>query len=179
MVADCAVLLLPWFGTACALLVVAGVAKIRSPSVARSALSAVGLSVPNASIRALGVAEIAIGGWAALRPTALTAGMVAALYGIFTAFVVASMRGGQAAPCGCFGVADTEVGPVHAALNAVACAVGIAAAIAPPPGIGSVLDREPLVATSLAFGMAAAAVAAYLAFTAFPGAWRAYGAGQR
>ena len=179
MVADYAALLLPLFGVACALLVAAGAAKSRSPSAARGALAAVGLTVPNPCIRLLGAAEIAIGGWAALRPTALTGGMVAALYGTFAAFVLASMRAGEAAPCGCFGAADTEIGLMHAALNAVACAVGIAAAIAPPPGIGSVLDREPLVAMSLALGIAGAAFAAYLAFTAFPGAWRAYGAGQR
>jgi hypothetical protein len=41
------------------------------------------------------------------------------------------------------------------------------------------LHREPLTALALALGMAASAFGAYLAFTAFPGAWRAYGAVQR
>jgi hypothetical protein len=60
----------------------------------------------------------------------------------------------------------------------VACAVGVASAIAPPRGIGWVLGREPLSAASLALGMAAATFAAYLAFTALPSAWRAYGMGR-
>lgn len=160
------------------LLVVAGAAKLRSPSGARGALSAAGLTVPNASIRALGAAEIGIGGWAAVRPTPLTCALVAALYGAFTGFVVVSMRAGNAAPCGCFGAAEIEVGPVHATLNVVACTVAITAAIAPPHGIGWVLGREPLTAVSLALGMCAATFAAYLAFTVLPDAWRAYGAGR-
>jgi hypothetical protein len=159
-------------------LVVAGAAKLRSPSSARGALSALGLPAPNLAIRALGAAEIAIGGVAAFRPTALTAAMVAAIYGAFTAFVLVSMRDRGAAPCGCFGAVETEVGPVHAVLNAVACAIGIAAAIARPRGIGWMLGREPLTAMALALGMAGATFAAYLAFTALPIAWRAYGTGR-
>jgi hypothetical protein len=179
MVADCAALLLPWFGVACALLVVAGATKLRSPSGARGGLSAVGLTVPNLAIRALGAAEIAIGCSAALGPTALTGAMVAALYGAFTAFVVASMRSGKAAPCGCFGAPETEVGPVHAASNVAACAVAIAAVITPPHGFGWVLARAPLTAMPLMVGIAGATLAAYLAFTALPGAWRAYGVSKR
>jgi hypothetical protein len=171
-------LLLPFFGVACALLVVAGAAKVRSSASARGALGAVGLNLPSPSIRALGAAEIAIGAAAAFRPTALTGALVAVLYGGFTAFVLLSLRRPNVAPCGCFGAAETEVGPLHAALNAAACAVGIAAAIAPPRGIGWVLGREPLSAVSLALGMAAATFAAYLAFTALPSAWRAYGTGR-
>jgi Methylamine utilisation protein MauE len=172
-------LLLPWFGVACALLVVAGAAKLRSPAGARGALRAVGLTVPNAAVRTLGGVEIAIGAWAVLRPAALTGALVAALYGGFTAFVVAAMRARDSAPCGCFGAAETELGPVHAALNAVACAVGVAVAIAPPHGIGWMVGQSPLIAAALALGVAGAAYAAYLAFTAFPDAWRAYGEGQR
>ena len=85
-------MLLPWFGVACALLVVAGVAKLRSPSAARAALSAVRLAVPSAAVRALGAAEIAIGVAAAVQPSALTAGLVALLYGAFAVFAFVSMR---------------------------------------------------------------------------------------
>lgn len=171
-------MLLPFFGVVCGLLVLAGAAKVRSPSSAGEALGAVGLRVPSPGIRALGGAEVAIGTVAATGPTALTAAIVAALYGAFAAFVLVSLRSSTAAPCGCFGAAETEVGPLHAALNMAACAIGAAAAIAPPRGIGWVLGREPLSAASLALGMAAATFAAYLAFTALPSAWRAYGTGR-
>lgn len=171
-------MLLPFFGVGCGLLIVAGAAKLHSPSGARGALSAVGLNIPKAAIRALGAAEIVVGTVAAVRPTALTCALVAALYGAFTTFVFVSMRGEKAAPCGCFGAPETEVGPVHAVLNAAACAIGIAAAIAPPRGIGWALGREPLIAASLGLGMVAATFAAYLAFTALPSAWRAYGTGR-
>lgn len=171
-------MLLPFFGVACALLVLAGAAKARSPSSARDALSAVGLAVSAPTIRALGAAEIAIGAVAAVRPAALTGALVASLYGAFTAFVLASMRGTEGAPCGCFGAAETEVGPLHAVLNMAACAIGLGAAIAPPRGIGWVLGREPLTAITLTLGITAATFAAYLAFTTLPSAWRAYGTGR-
>jgi hypothetical protein len=171
-------LLLPLFGVVCGLLVVAGAAKLRSPSGTRGALAVLGLNVPSSAIRALGAAEVLVGCAAAVRPSALTGAAVAALYGGFALFIFRSMRGGRAVPCGCFGAAETEAGPLHAALNLAACAVGVAAAIAPPRGIGWVLGREPLSAASLGLGMAAATFAAYLAFTALPAAWRAYGTGR-
>lgn len=168
-------LLLPFFGVACGLLVLAGAAKLRSPSATVGALSTVGLTTPGPAIRALGAAEIAVGTTAAVRPTALTGALVAALYGAFAAFVFAAMHDDRAAPCGCFGASQTEVGPLHAALNVAACTVGIAAAVSPPRGVGWVLGREPLTAASLALGMVAATFGAYLAFTALPSAWRSYG----
>jgi hypothetical protein len=172
------VVLLPWIGVVCGVLVIAGVAKARSPASARDALSAVGLTVPAPVIRGLGVAEIAAGGGAAVWPTAATCALVAALYAGFTLFVLVSMRAPRGAPCGCFGAAETEVGLLHLALNVIACAIGVAAAIAPPRGIGWMLGRAPLTAAPLALGLAAATFAAYLAFTALPGAWRAYGSGR-
>lgn len=177
--ADYAVVLLSTFGVACALLVVAGGAKLRLPSDARSALSTVGIAVPDAAIRSLGLVEIAIGVWAALRPSALTAALVVLLYAGFAVFVLASMRTGKRAPCGCFGAAGTEVGPVHLVLNVAGCAIAVAAALTPPPGLGWIAGREPLTAVSLALGTAAAVIAAYMAFTALPSAWRAYGMDQR
>jgi Methylamine utilisation protein MauE len=171
----------PAFAVACALLVVAGVAKLRSPAPARAALGGAGLRVPAGVVRALGAAEIFVGGWALARPDASAGALVALLYGAFAAFGALSMtrRWEESVPCGCFGDARTELVPAHVILNGIACVVGVAAALTPPPGIGSILDREPLVASTLALGLAATVVAAYLAFTAFPTAWRAYGANQR
>ena len=145
----------------------------------RGALSAVGLALPGAAIRAFGAFEIAIGASAVVWPRPLTAALVAVLYGGFALFVLSSMRAGAGAPCGCFGAADTDVGALHLVLNAAACAIAIGAVVAPPPGIDWVLTREPLTAATLVLGIGAATLAAYLAFTAFPAAWRAYGAGPR
>jgi hypothetical protein len=167
--------LFPLFAVVCALLVGAGALKLRSPSAARAA----GLWVPSVAVRVLGAAEVAIGVGGAARPSTLTALPVALAYGAFAAFVLVLMRSGGTADCGCFGANGTEVGLVHAVLNAAACGLAFAAAFAPPPGIPWILTREPLIAAPLTLGMVAAAAAAYLAFTEFPTAWRSYGTGGR
>jgi hypothetical protein len=174
----CLTALLPGFLVACGLLVAAGAAKLRAPSAAIGALGAAGLRVPSAGMRALGAAELAIGSLAAARPSAPTAAAVAALYAAFAVVVLRLVRSGAEASCGCFGTAGSQASPLHAALNAVACAAAIAAAVAPPPGVVWVSTQDPLIAVSLALGLAGSAFGAYLAFTALPGAWRAYGAGR-
>lgn len=157
----------------------AGAAKLRSPSAAVGALGTAGLRVPSTTVRTLGAAEIAIGVLATVRPGTPTAAVVAALYGSFALLVLRLVRSGEGAPCGCFGGAGPRATLAHCALNVVACGAAIAAALAPPPGIAWVVRQDPLVAVSLALGLAGAAFAAYLAFTAFPTAWGAYEAGSR
>ena len=166
--------LLSGFFVVCALLVVAGAAKLRSPYAAVGALGTAGLRVPSGAVRSLGAAEIAIGALAAVRPSAVTAAAVGFLYGAFAGLVLRLVRSADAAPCGCFGSAGPKASMMHCALNVVACATAIAAAVAPPPGIAWVVQQDPLVAVSVALGLGGAAFAAYLAFTAFPAAWGAY-----
>jgi hypothetical protein len=113
---------------------------------------------------------MAIGAAAAVRPSALMAALVALAYGAFCVFVLS----GRPVWCGCFGASAAGGGPMHVLLNAVACGVAVVAVIAPPPGVGWILGRDPLIAAPLVLGIAAAALAAYLMFTAFPAAWRAY-----
>ncbi len=162
--------LFPPFVVVCALLVVAGVAKACSPSAARGVLLDAGLPIPRVAVRLLGAAEVLIGAGAALRPIPLTAVLVAIAYGAFCTFVLWA----RPARCGCFGTADSGGGPTHVLLNAAACAVAVSAALAPPPGIASVLRQRPAIAVPLGLGMVAGAFAAYLVFTAFPAAWRSY-----
>jgi hypothetical protein len=167
--------LFPGFAVVCALLVVAGGAKLRSPSAASAALSGARVRVSRPAVRALGVAEMALGVSATVHPTPLLAGLVALAYGSFCSFVVS----GRAARCGCFGAASDGGGPAHAVLNAAACAVAVLAAVAPPSGIVSIAGRTPVIAVPLGLGIAAAALAAYLSYTALPRAWRAYGGDAR
>jgi len=164
----------PGFVVVCALLVLAGFAKLRSPSAASDALSSVALPASRPLVRALGLAELVIGAAAAARPSPVTAGLVAVSYASFCAFVLLA----RPADCGCFGAATVDSGPIHALLNGLACVVAAIAAVVPPPGIGSIVRHDPLIAGSLGLGTAAATFAAYLAFTALPQAWHAYGAGS-
>jgi hypothetical protein len=173
------VVLISAFTVVCALLVVAGAAKLRSPEPARDALALVRARVPVAAVRALGLGEVALGAFAVLWPSAVAATAVAIAYGGFCAFVVTLIRAEERPTgCGCFGDADAGAGTAHALLNAAACGVAVLAATAPPPGIGWVFARPVAIAAPLALGVATAVLAGYLAFTAFPRAWRAYGAGS-
>lgn len=174
-----AMALMPAFTVICALLVLAGVAKVRSPGPAAASLALAGTRVPVAAVRALGVVEIAIGAGAAARPSALTTGAVAFAYGLFAVFIARLRRRGDGVDCGCFGVEGSGATGVHVALNVAACVVAVAAGLAPPPGAASILTRTPVVVIPVVCGTAAAVLAAYAAFTLLPDAWRAYGSGQR
>jgi hypothetical protein len=162
--------LFPAFMTVCALLVVAGAAKVRSPSAASAALSSVRLPASRVSVRLLGFTEVATGAAAAVRPSPLTAGLVALAYGAFCAFV----RLGRPVDCGCFGPAATGGRLPHALFNAVACSVAAFAAVVPPRGIASIVGQAASIAVPLSLGVAASAFAAYLVLTELPRAWHAY-----
>jgi hypothetical protein len=167
--------LTPLFLVVCALLVVSGTQKLRWPRRAVDSLRLVGVPAPAVGVRVVGVAELSIGVVAALWPTALTASLVALVYAAFIAFLALLLRpAAGAADCGCFGDVEAPAGPIHVALDAAACLVAIVAAVAPPPGLGWVLTRAPLEAVALMLGTCGAAFAAYLAFTALPGAWDVY-----
>ena len=171
--------LTPVFVVACALLVLAGAQKLRTPGPAHHSLALAGLPVPAVVVRLLGAGELAIGAIAAVWPTVLTGALVALAYVAFCAFLVLLLRraGGASADCGCFGGTDAGATTAHVALNALPCVAGVLAATVHPPGLGWALTRPALVAVPLLLGTSAAVLAAYLAFTVFPRAWRAYGLG--
>jgi hypothetical protein len=169
--------LFPAFAVACALLALAGVAKVRTPQPARDALALIGLRVPAVAIRALGLAEIALGAFAAFRPGPIGAALVAFAYAAFAVTAMLLLRADRGANCGCFGQASSTASLAHVALNVAAGGVGIAAVFAPPPALQWVVTRSPLVAVAVVAGTAAAAFAAYAAFTLFVPAWRAFGSG--
>jgi hypothetical protein len=170
--------LLPAFAAAAILLVIAGASKIASPYMAQASLSTAGLPAPLAGVRAIAVAELAIGTAALLDPSTLTALVAALAYGVFCLFTLRLLRmADEGIDCGCFGGAGSEVSRVHVALNTVAFAVCLAAAASPPPGPDWVFARSPLTAVTICVGVAAVAYASFLAFTVFPRAWQSYGKG--
>lgn len=166
---------MPVFATACALLAVAGVAKLRAPASTRASLQLIGMPVPVAAIAVLGAAEVGLGAVAAVRPSPLTAGLVAGAYGAFLLTSLRLLSLDASADCGCFGAASSPVSRSHVTLCAVACVAGTIAAVFPPPGLAWIATRAPLVASTLVLGLAAAVFAAYAVFTLFAPAWRAYG----
>jgi hypothetical protein len=170
--------LLPAFAVACALLAVAGVAKLRAPRPAREAVALIGVRVPAAAIRAMGALEVGVAVFAAVRPGVVAGGLVAFAYAGFTLTVLLLLRADRSADCGCFGQASSVASAAHVALNAGACGVAIGAALVSPPGLQWIVTRTPLVAVTLVIALAGAAFAAYAAFTLFAPAWRAYSSGS-
>ena len=172
--------LTPAFLVACSLLTLAGVAKVSGRAATRSALGAIGVSVPAAAVPVLGMLEVAVGVWAALRPSPLTGALVAAAYASFCAFLLVQARAnGTAADCGCFAGSRVRSGGLHLALNAIACVFATLVALHPSHGLPWMLTRSVLVSFTLGVGTAGAAFGAYLAYTVVPEAWRAYGVGVK
>jgi hypothetical protein len=170
--------LLPAFVVACALLVLAGALKLRSPVPARDALARLGLRVPAALMRALGAAEVALGVFAALRPGPLSGGLVAGAYAAFCVTALSLVRADRNADCGCFGRVSSVASWAHVALNAVACALAVAVALMRVPALSWIATRAPLIAATVTIALLAAAYAAYAAFTLLAPAWRAYSSGS-
>jgi hypothetical protein len=118
---------------AAGLLLVAGVPKLSDPLPLVRALRQSGLPGSRPLVRAFALAEVAVGLWAVIAPSRLSAALVAAAYLLFTAFVVRVLRrGGVLGSCGCFGKPDTPATRTHAALTAAAALAAAAVAADPP-----------------------------------------------
>jgi hypothetical protein len=167
--------LMPAFDVACALLVIAGIGKVKVPIGTRDALRRTGLPVRPVMVRVIGGLEAALGTFAATRPGAVSAAAIAVAYATSGALVlVLLLVAGGPADCGCFAGSETRAGPTHLGLNGVACCVGVLAALSPPPGLAWIFGRPALLAVPLAVGTVGAAAAVYVMYTAFEPAWRAY-----
>lgn len=133
----------------CALLVLAGTAKMLRPDDTARALGTV---VPfrmarlRLLVRAGATAEAALGAVAIAYPRTTTAILVALSYAAFAVFVlVARARGGAIASCGCFGTPDTPATLLHVFINLGLVVAGGAVAVAGPSGsIVSILWTQPL-----------------------------------
>jgi hypothetical protein len=152
---------------ACALLVVAGVAKLVRPDDTARALAAL-VPLPLARIRGLvrvgATAEAALGLVALAVPQTVSATLVAVSYGAFALFVAyARAKGGATASCGCFGTPDTPATALHAVVDLGLAAAAVAVAVAAPTGsIVSILAAQPLHGLPLALVSAIGAWLVYL-----------------
>jgi hypothetical protein len=133
----------------CALLVMAGTAKMIRPGDTARALSAVlplSLARTRSLVRVGATAEAALGVVALVYPRTVTAGLVALSYAALAAFVMlARAKGGPIASCGCFGTPDTPATLLHVVINGGLAVAAMAVAVAAPSGtIVSVLSAQPL-----------------------------------
>ncbi len=170
--------LAPLVWTLAALLAIAGVAKLRHPEPAAAAMARAGVGAGRSGARATGLLECGIGAWVVLVPGVLSLCALALAYATAASGIWA-MRRADVADCGCFGESAT-VAPsrLHLALDLMAAAACAVAALSPPPGLHAVAERAPLEALATGAGVGAAILLAYVAFTALPRAWSAYGGGE-
>lgn len=170
--------LAPVVWTLAALLAIAGVAKLRYPGPAANAMARAGFGAGRSGARLTGLLECGVGAWVLLDPSVPALGALALAYATLASGIWA-MRKADVADCGCFGEsASLKPSRLHLAVNLMAAATCALAALFPPPGLRTAIEREPLEALALIAGVAASILLAYLAFTALPRAWNAYGNGQ-
>jgi hypothetical protein len=163
------------FAVAALVLCIAGVAKVRAPHGAAGALATLRLPSSPALVRVVALAEVTLGVWALIRPSALSAALVAIVYAVFCGLSLLLAR--RHAECGCFGAASggTPASAVQAVLSGVLAAVALAAAVAGVHGIGWILGSAgATIGLVAALGILGAAYAAVLVYTALPQAWAAW-----
>ncbi len=167
--------LTPPFLLAASVLVVAGLAKARTPGPAALAMRTLGLPSRPVHIRGVAVAELALGADCALAPTPVGAAAMASLYLLFA--VVSFLLARRQASCGCFGVGqDSPASPAQSLLSGVLALSAGAGALTLPHSLGWVLARPAASAATLAVGILGAAYAAVLVYTWLPQAWSAWSA---
>jgi hypothetical protein len=161
------------FLVAAALLGVSGAAKLRTPEPATRALTAAGIWASRPLIRAWSLVELAVGLLALAAGGRATAAGLAVLYAGFAGVTVLLAR--RRAACGCFGESDAPASGLQSGLSAVlATACALAALLAAPQSLSTVLAHSPVTATTLVIGGAGAVYAAVLAYTELPTAWAAW-----
>jgi len=166
------------FAAVAALLVVAGVAKVRRPAPTAGALAALRLPSAPALVVALGLAEAAVGLGALALGTRPLAALVAACYLGFAAFVAAAVaRRGAVGSCGCFGADDAPPGWVHLGLDLAAGGVAGAAAAWPAGPLAGLAGVQPQARLPLVVLAAACAWLAFLGLRLLPATLAAARAG--
>jgi hypothetical protein len=128
----------------------------------------------------VGAGEVVLGALALAWPRPLVAALVAVAYAGFAAHSLrlAVVSGGEE-DCGCFGDVEAPAGMSHVVLDLACAAVAAAAVVAPPRPLASLVADAPVAGSVLVLGVAAAAYALFLAYTALPGAWNAFQPGLR
>lgn len=162
--------LTPPCAVAAIVLCVAGIAKLRRPSVAAASIRAEGLL-----IRALAIFELAVGIACLAHPSPASQAAMAALYGAFS--LVAAVLARRQASCGCFGKADAPASPVQSVVSGALAVVALAATAWVPHSIGWLATQAPAAACASIAGVAGCAYATVVVYTQLPQAWRAWSGG--
>ncbi|MEO8477139.1 MAG: MauE/DoxX family redox-associated membrane protein [Actinomycetota bacterium] len=160
---------------AAGLLAAAGCIKLARPLPTARAMYAAGLPGPVWAVRGLGLAEVVVGVWFLVAPSAPLAVALGSTYLVFAAFVAYLVAAHpEAASCGCAGSKDVPPSRLHAAMNLFAAVGSFASLIRPPTGMGATLTNLGPASLPFALGLAVAAALAVVATTDLPPALAAY-----
>ncbi|HEY7007766.1 MAG TPA: MauE/DoxX family redox-associated membrane protein [Jatrophihabitantaceae bacterium] len=156
--------------SAAVLLIVAGVAKIRTPGPASAMIGALLPRVrPGAwTARGAGVIELVVGALALVAGTRVAMAALAACYLVLAAVAIRLAAGPQRVPCGCFGAADGTTGRAQVVLDVACLAVALAGVIRPPGAVTALFDGGALVGVSVLAQALLLAALGYLSVTALP-----------
>ncbi len=160
------------FAVAAIVLCAAGVAKLRAPRPAVTALASAGVPAPPALVRALAVGEIALGAWSAVMPGHVTALLLACVYATFCCLSLALAR--RRVACGCFGEREAPASSAQSLLSGALASVALAAAVRSPQGAAWIIDRPAATAGVLALAITAAVYATMLVYRDLPTIWAAW-----
>ncbi len=162
------------FAVAAIVVAAAGLAKLRSPTVAVRALRELGIPAVAGLVAVLAAAEVALGVWCLIMPRGAAAVALACCYAAFSAISLLLAR--RRTACGCFGESEAPASVAQSLISAVLATVCIVAAVRAPHGIGWVLGRPVDAAFVLVLGIAASAYATVLGCTQLPGVWASWSA---
>ncbi|MEN3272455.1 MAG: hypothetical protein V7636_1216 [Actinomycetota bacterium] len=153
----------------CAVLVVAGVAKLLRPDELAVALARrlhASRTVATSSVRVLAATEVVLGCAGVARPGGVAAGFVALSYVAFTAYVWSLRRAGAAvSSCGCFGEPDTPATRAHVAVTTMFAVASAVVALRGRGGLTTVLAAQPGAGVPLLLAASVVAMLAVLVLT--------------
>lgn len=133
------------FVIATVVLVIGGVSKLVHPVDTANALRAIGLPSASNLVRLGGATEGAIGLWAIVAGSRISAAFVALSYTAFTGFVIVVLvRGLPISSCGCLGKVDTPPTRAHVVVNLVFTLAALSLAVEPGERLADGLGDQPL-----------------------------------
>ena len=154
---------------AAAVLVVAGLAKLRHPAAAAAALKATDLPGGAAAVRAVAALEVGAGLLCLAHPTPAACAALALAYAGLAGFVLRAWRAPEPlASCGCAGSdRESPPHPLHAAIDLLLAAVGVAAMLGSSTAPLE-LATGPVEAAVLVLGIGAAVALVLAALETLP-----------
>jgi uncharacterized membrane protein YphA (DoxX/SURF4 family) len=169
----------PLVSVLAAVLVVAGLGKLRAPAAAAGAMRSAGLPAGALPARLVGAVELGVGVLALAAPARVSLLALAGIYALLGWFAARLLRRPEPVPsCGCFGT-DAPPSRLHAAFNVAAAAAIVLVALHPPPGLPEQAAHAPLAGVGLVAGCCACAYAVTLVLAFLPQAAGAYTPGRR